>query len=193
MEEHEEHLRLVLKCLRENKLFGKMSKYSFYKLNIYYLGHVISDEGIVVDPKKVKDIMECPAPTNFAEGHSFMGLVGYYQWLIEGFSKRENMITELQKKNNNFFWNEKCAEAFRRLKDLLKKTPILNAPNMDRDFLVCIKTSKEGLGAILMQDGRVIVYISRKLRRHEENYATHDFEMLAIVYSLRFWRHYLIG
>jgi hypothetical protein len=75
----------------------------------------------------------------------------------------------------------------------LTTTPILKVPDMDEDFLVCTDTSKEGLGGVLMQDGRVIAYISRKLRKHEENYATHDLELLAIVYALRVWRHYLIG
>jgi hypothetical protein len=64
---------------------------------------------------------------------------------------------------------------------------------MDVNFLVCTDASKEGLGGVLMQDSRVITYISRKFRRHEENYATHDLELLAIVYALRVWRHYLIG
>jgi hypothetical protein len=64
---------------------------------------------------------------------------------------------------------------------------------MDKEFLVCTNTSKEVLGGVLMQDGRVIAYISRKLRRHEENYATHDLELFEIVYALRVWRHYHIG
>jgi hypothetical protein len=76
---------------------------------------------------------------------------------------------------------------------MLKTTPILKVPEMDEEFLVCTNASKEGLGKVLMQDDRVIAYISRKLRRNEENYATHDLELLAIVYALRFWRHYLIG
>jgi hypothetical protein len=99
----------------------------------------------------------------------------------------------LQKKNKKFVWTEKCAEAFRRLKELLTTTPILKVPDMDIDFLVCTDASKEGLGGVLMQDGRVIAYISRKLRRHEENYAMHDLELLAIVYALKVWRHYLVG
>jgi hypothetical protein len=65
-------------------------------------------------------------------------------------------------------------------------------PNMDEDFLVCTDTSKEGLGRVLVQYDRVITCISRKLRKHEENYVTHDLELLAIVYALRVWRHYLI-
>jgi hypothetical protein len=85
-----------------------------------------------------------------------------------------------------------CAEEFQKLKELLTTTPILKVSDMDKEFLVCMNTSKEGLGGVLMQEGQVIAYISRKLRRHEENYTTHYLELLAIVYALRVWRHYLI-
>jgi hypothetical protein len=87
----------------------------------------------------------------------------------------------------------KCAEDFRRLKEMLTTTPILKFFDIDVDFLVCTNASKEGLGKVFMQYGRVTTYILRKLRRHEENYVTHYLELLAIVYSLRVWRHYLIG
>jgi hypothetical protein len=192
MEEHEVHLRPVLQCLQENKLYGKLSKCSFYQSKIHYLGHVISDEGITVDPAKVEAIMEWPASTNVPKVRIFMGLSRYYRWFIEGFSKIANPITKLQNKNKKFVWSEKCAEAFQRLKELLTTAPILKFPDMDMDFLVCIDASKEGLGEVLRKDGRVIAYISRKLRRYEENYATHNLELLAIVYALRVWRHYLI-
>jgi hypothetical protein len=79
---------------------------------------------------------------------------------------------------------KKCTEEFHRLEEMLTMTPILKVPNMNMDFLACTDASKEGLG-VLMQDGRVITYISRKLRRHEENYVMHDFELLAIVYALK--------
>jgi hypothetical protein len=146
-----------------------------------------------VDPAKFEAIMEWPAPRNFPEVCSFMGLVGYYRRFIEGFSKIVNPITKLKKKNNKFVWTEKCAEVFWRLKELLTTMPILKVPDMDEEFLVCIDASKEGLGRVLMKDGRAIAYILRKLRRHEDNYVMHDLELLAIVYSLRVWRHYLIG
>jgi hypothetical protein len=80
-------------------------------------------------------------------------------------------------------------ESFRRLKELLTTAPILKVPDMDAEFLVCTDASKEGLGRILMQDGQAIAYISRKLRRHEENYTTHDLYLLAIIYALKVWRH----
>jgi hypothetical protein len=89
-----------------------------------------------VDPTKIEAIMEWPSPMNVSEVHNFMGLAGYYRWLIEGFWKIESQITELQKKNKKFVWTEKCMEAFQRLKELLKTTPILKVPDMDMDFLV---------------------------------------------------------
>jgi hypothetical protein len=90
-------------------------------------------------------------------------------------------------------WTEKCTEAFRRLKELLKTMPILKFPSMDEGFLVCTDASKEGLDKVLMKEGRVIAYITRKLRKHEEKYVMHDLDLLAIVYVLRVWRHYVIG
>jgi hypothetical protein len=102
-EEHDEHLRLVLQCLREHKLYGKLSKCSFYQSRIHYLGHVISGEGIAMDPAKVEAIMEWPAPMNVTEVHSFMGLVGYYRRFVEGFSKIANPITNCRRKTRSLF------------------------------------------------------------------------------------------
>jgi hypothetical protein len=115
-EEHDEHSCLVLQCLREPKLYGKLSKCSFYQSRIHYLGHVISDEGIVVDPAKVKAIMEWPAPTNVTEVRRFMGLAGYYRRFVEGFSKIANPITELQKKTRSLFGPRNARKHFGGLK-----------------------------------------------------------------------------
>jgi hypothetical protein len=105
-----------------------------------------------MDPTKVEAIMEWPAPTNVPEVRNFMGLAGYYRRFVKGFSKIANPVTKLQKKNKKFVWNEKCMEAFWRLKELLTTTPIQKVPDMDVDFLVCTDTSKEGLGGVLMQE-----------------------------------------
>ena len=94
--------------------------------------------------------MEWPAPTNVHEIRSFMGMAGYYHRFVEGFSKVEKPITELQRKNKKFIWTEKCEEAFQRLKVLLMMAPILKVPDMEQIFLVCIDASKQGLGCVLM-------------------------------------------
>jgi hypothetical protein len=101
-----------------------------------------------------------------------------------------NLITELQKKRKKFIWTQKV---FQRIKGLLTIESILKVPNMDKEFLVCTDASKEGLGIVLMQYGRGIAYISRKLRKDEDNYAMYDLELLEIIYSLRVWRHYIVG
>ena len=100
--EHREHLRLVLQCLRENQLYGKLSKCSFFQKEIQYLGHTISGEGIFVDVEKVEAILSWPAPRNSKEVCSFMGLAGYYRRFVEGFSKVASPITNLQKKGTQF-------------------------------------------------------------------------------------------
>jgi hypothetical protein len=142
MEEHDEHLRLVLQCLREHILYGKLSKCPFLPIenSLFRAGHL--RRSIAVDPAKVEAIMEWPAPMNVTEVRSFMGLAGYYRRLVEGFSKIENPVTELQKKNKKFVWTEKCVEAFRRLKELLTTAPILKVSDMDADFLVCTDASQ---------------------------------------------------
>jgi hypothetical protein len=116
IEEHDEHLRLVLQCLREHKLYGRLSKCSFYQSRIHYLGHVISGEGIVVDPAKVEAIMEWTVSTNVTEVCSFMSLVGYYRRFVEGFSKIENPITKLQKKKKSLFGQRNVRKHFEGLK-----------------------------------------------------------------------------
>jgi hypothetical protein len=165
--EYDEHLCLVIQCLQEHKLYGKLSKLSFYQLRIHYLGNVISDEGIIVDIAKVEAIMEWPTQMSVPEVRTFMGLVRYYWRFVEEFLKIANPITELQKNKKKFVWTMKFVKEFQRIKYLLSKTPILNVPKMDVDFLVCTDASNEVLGRVFVHGVRVISYISRKLRRHE--------------------------
>eukprot|EP00253_Pinus_taeda_P031671 PITA_31671 len=167
IEEHHEHLRIVLQTLREHQLYAKFSKCDFFKEEIQYLGHVITKEGIVVDPEKIKAIMDWPVPKDVADVRSFMGLAGYYRRFVEGFSKVAFPITSLQKKGKSFHWTSSCQKSFEQLKHLLTTAPILNIADPNKDYVVCTDASKEGLGGVLMQEGRVIAYESHKLKEHE--------------------------
>jgi hypothetical protein len=118
-EEHEEHLKLVLQVLREHQLYAKLSKCDFFQKQVHYLGHVISEEGVAVDPDKIKSIMDWPTPKDVSDIRSFMGLAGYYRRFIKGFSKIGFPITSLQKKGVKFIWTSECEEIFQEMKYLL--------------------------------------------------------------------------
>jgi hypothetical protein len=188
-EEHEQHLRMVLQVLREHQLYAKLSKCSFYQKEIHYLGHIISENGIVVDPEKIEAIIKWSVPKKVTEVRSFMALAGYYRRFIEGFSKISHPITSLKKKGVKFQWTLDCEKSFQHLKKLLTRDSIQRIVNPNEDFIVCIDACKEGLGGVLIQNGFVICYESRKLKEHEKHYDTHDLELAAIVHALRKWRH----
>eukprot|EP00253_Pinus_taeda_P022952 PITA_22952 len=193
VEEHQEHLRKVLQTLREHQLYAKFSKCDFFKEEIQYLGHVISKEGIAVDPEKIKAIMDWPVPKDVADIRSFMGLAGYYRRFVEGFSRVAFPITSLQKKGKSFQWTPNCQKSFEQLKHLLTTAPILRIADPDKDYVVCTDASKEGVGGVLMQEGRVVAYESRKLKEHEQKYSAYDLELTAVIHALKMWRHYLVG
>jgi hypothetical protein len=192
-EENEHHLRMVLQVLREHQLYAKLSKCSFYQKKIHYLGHIISKDGIEVDPEKIEAIRECSAPNNVTEVRSFMGLAGYYRIFIEGFSKIAHPITSLQKKGVKFQWTLDCERSFQHLKQLLTSAPILRIVDPNEDFIACTDACKERLGGVLSKNGFVICYESRKLKEHEIHYATHDLVLASIVHALKKWRHHLMG
>jgi hypothetical protein len=154
---------------------------------------MVSSEGITVDPSKVKEVMDWKPPTTMFEVWSFLGLADYYRMFILNFSKIAKPVTELLKKENKYVWSDACDEAFKLLKKLLTTSPVLAQPDIDKPFDVYCDASSTGLGGVLMQQGRVISYSSRQLRRHEEHYLTHDLELPTVVMALRTWRHYLHG
>ncbi|XP_071900995.1 uncharacterized protein [Coffea arabica] len=179
-EEHEQHLKEVLQTLREHQLYAKFSKCEFWLEKVSFLGHVISKEGIAVDPAKVEAVTEWKRPDNPTEIRSFLGLAGYYRRFIKDFSKLASPLTDLTKKGGRFLWSDKCETSFQELKRRLTMAPILALPNGPDGFTVYTDASKEGLGCVLMQHQNVIAYASRKLKTHEQNYPIHDLELAAV-------------
>jgi len=191
--EHEVHLKTVMEKLRENKLFAKLKKCDFWLEEVSFLGHVVNKNGLAVDPAKVQAVVEWEQPTSVREIRSFLGLAGYYRRFIEGFSSLSGPLTTLTKKNTPFVWSDKCEASFQELKRRLVTAPVLTLPMESVGYVVYTDASKKGLGCVLMQHGRVVAYASRQLKEHEKNYPTHDLELVAIVYALKIWRHYLYG
>ncbi|KAK1680723.1 hypothetical protein QYE76_041571 [Lolium multiflorum] len=192
-EEHEQHLEIVLETLRQHKLYAKFSKCEFWLKEVGFLGHILSAGGIAVDPTKIKTVAEWKTPTTQTEVRAFLGLAGYYRRFVEGFSSIARPMTQLLKKDKKFEWTNKCEESFQKLKTKLTTAPILIMPDITKPFDVYCDASKIGLGCVLMQEGRVISYLSRQLKPHEQNYPTHDLELAAVVLALKVWRHYLMG
>ncbi|WVZ93642.1 hypothetical protein U9M48_039607 [Paspalum notatum var. saurae] len=192
-EEHKEHLRIVLNRLREHKLYAKFSKCAFWLKQVSFLGHILSEKGVAVDPSKVKDVLNWKQPETVTEIRSFLGLAGYYRRFIKDFSKTAKPMTSLTKKNAKYVWSSNCEEAFQTLKKLLTSAPVLAQPDVTKPFDVYCDASGNGLGCVLMQEGRVIAYASHQLKKHEANYSTHDLELVAVVHTLNIWRHYLLG
>ncbi|GJR57539.1 putative reverse transcriptase domain-containing protein [Tanacetum coccineum] len=192
-EEHEEHLKLILELLKKEELYAKFSKCEFWIPKVQFLGHVIDSKGIHVDPAKIESIKDWAYPKSPTEIRQFLGLAGYYRRFIEGFSKIAKSMTKLTQKNVKFDWGEKEEAAFQLIKQKLCSAPILALPKGSENFVVYCDASHKGLGAVLMQNEKVIAYASRQLKIHEKNYTTHDLELGAVVFALKMWRHYLYG
>ncbi|KAG8478487.1 hypothetical protein CXB51_028219 [Gossypium anomalum] len=191
--EHAEHLKIVLQTLRDKQLYAKFSKSEFWLREVGFLGHIVSGDGIWVDPSKISAIVDWKPPKNVTEVRSFLGLAGYYRRFVNGFSIITAPMTRLLRKNVKFEWTEECQQSFEELKKLLTEAPVLVQPGSGKEFMVYSDASRNGLGCVLMQEGKVVAYASRQLKSHERNYPTHDLELAAIVFALKIWRQYLYG
>jgi hypothetical protein len=159
---------------------------------VAFYGHVISKGGISMDPSKVQDVMSWNAPTSVGDIQSFLRLVGYYQWFIEGFSKISKPMTDLLENDKKFEWTLACEASFQELKKRLTTAPILVMPDIEKSFSIYCDASNQGLGCVLMQDGHMVAYASRQLRMHEVHYLTHELELVVVLHALKIWRHYLM-
>ncbi|KAL4283832.1 hypothetical protein GQ457_16G018880 [Hibiscus cannabinus] len=152
-EDHDRHLRLVLQTLLENQLYAKLSKCEFWIREVVFLGHVVSSEGIRVDPKKVEAIVNWKQPTSVTEIRSFLGLAGYYRRFVSGFSNVAAPLTKLLQKGVKYEWSDARQQAFEKLKEALINDPVLSQPMSGKEFTIEI---------------------------HEKNYPTHDIELAAV-------------
>jgi hypothetical protein len=128
-------------------------------------------------------------PVTVSEIWSFLGLAGYYRRFIKDFSKIAKTMTKLLEKNKVFEWTKECQVSFEELKKRLTSSPVLVLPDLTKKFDIYCDASRQGLRYVLMQEGQVVCYASRQLRKHEENYPTHDLELAAVIHALKIWRH----
>lgn len=193
---HNKNLLDIFERLRKVNLKLNASKCVFLKKDMLYLGHVISDKGVLPDPEKINVIQNYPVPQTVDEVKRFVAFANYYRKFIKNFADIAYPLNQLCKKNVTFKWNKKCQCSFEKLKHSLISPPILQYPNFSDDNMFTLQTdaSGYGLGAVLSnKDGRPIAYASRSLNKAESNYPTIEKELLAIVWGVKHFRPYLYG
>nr|GFA80822.1 putative reverse transcriptase domain-containing protein [Tanacetum cinerariifolium] len=153
-EEHEELLRIVLETLRQEKLYAKFSRCEFWLGQVAFLGHIVSVDGITMDPAKAEAITKWPISKTVNKVRSFLGLGGYYKRSVEGFSRLALPLIKLMRKGEKFVWNEEREKSFKELKKRLVSAPILTLPSGFGGFQIYSDASKKGLGYVLMQHGK---------------------------------------
>ena len=195
--EHMARLDTVMTRLSSAGLKLKPRKCKLLQTEVAYLGHRISAEGISTDPEKVKAVQEWPIPTCVTEVRAFLGLVLYYRRFIKNFSQIAKQLHRLTENNRKFHWTEECRAAFTTLKGCLVESPILAYQDPALPFILDTDASDFAIGAVLsqVQNGveRPIAYGSRTLDKAQRQYCVTRKELLAIVYFVKHFRHYLYG
>jgi transposase InsO family protein len=205
-EDHLNHLKTTFARLRAANLKVKLPKCRFLTDRIQYLGHILTPDGIHMDPDKTKAINEMPTPTSFTELARFLGMCGFYRRFIKDYTKIAKPLFEAtahspsrQKKKTQTYptpkkkkafaeaFNEDCEQAITKLKEKLTTHPILSFPDFEKPFKLEVDASKKGVGAVLSQEHGVIAYASRSLRPHEANdayFSSKKIEFIALRWAI---------
>ncbi|KAF8754244.1 hypothetical protein RHS01_06464 [Rhizoctonia solani] len=195
---HTQHVHEVLKRLMENQLFCKASKCTFHVTSVEYLGIIVSDKGFSLDKLKIQAVQEWPAPTKVKEVQSFLGFANFLRCFVANFSHIARPLHNLVKKDIPWKWEVREQEAFQNLKDAITNAPVLCHADPTKPYFLETNASGAALGSILSQrqeDGRLhpLGFLSESFKGAEQNYNTHNKELLAIIRSFEYWRIFLEG
>lgn len=194
IEEHTKNIRTIFSVLRRANLKIQVDKCNFMKKETDYLGYVLTENGVQPNPDKIQKILNLTLPTRQDQIRQFLGISGYYRRFIKGYAKIAQPMTKFLKKDAkvNVLDNE-YIKSFNCLKEHLSTQPILKYPNFDKEFTINTDASNYAIGAVLLQDGQPVSYISRTLNKHEMNYSTTEKEFLAVCWAVKYLRPYIYG
>jgi hypothetical protein len=187
---HLTHLRIVFYILCKSQFFIKMSKCEFGQRSIHYLGHIISDVGVSTDPEKTLAMKQWPVPLNATELRGFLGLTGYYRKFVAHYGIISKPLTQLLTKKG-FQWSDEAQTAFERLKQAMTETPVLALPDFTLPFIIETDACDTGVGAVLMQQGHPLAYMSKALGVLTRKLSIYEKEFLAVIMAVDKWRQYL--
>jgi hypothetical protein len=182
-----------LDVFKREKFYVCKAKSTFAAEEIKFLGHIVNSEGICPKSKKVEVVQNWPVPKNVHEVRSLLDLANYFCKFISHYLEVVAPLTNLTKKSHVWAWTGKCQDAFEKLKHLLTEAPLLRTPDEPKTYRVVTDASDIGLGGVLLHEGHSIAYESRKPNSADQNYATTEREMLAVVHALRVWHCYPEG
>ena len=190
-EEHMQHLGMVLQTLPDSKLDAKLSKCSFLQTQVPFLGHLVGESGVQVDPAKTSAVQDWPVPMNVPQLRSYLGFAIYFRKFIQGYFNLVAPLNALLRKDVPFSWTSECQEAFEKVKQALMTAPVSAMPDPNEPFELVSHAS--GLGAVLLQHGQPVAFESKTMNLAERNYGPGEQELLATMHALRTWRCYLEG
>lgn len=192
-----DNLRAVFSRLRDANLKLKPTKCKFFQREVAFLGHIASENGTRCDPEKTIAIQDWPRPRTCKEIKSFLGLVNFYRAYIPNCAALAYPLNQLTRKHVRFKWDDDCERAFNALKGSLVSPPILAYPTPTGKLILQTDASGYGIAAILSQEQEghevVLAYASKTLNKSQQNYCTTMRELLAVVYFIRYFKHYLMG
>lgn len=196
-DDHVRHIREVFTRLRRFRLYAKASKCEFFSRSISFLGYYIDFDGISMDPSKVQCILDWPYPRRQRDILSFVGLANFYRTLIPAFADAAEILYESARPKKVFALTPELIDAWDTFKRILSSNTIVRHFDPSLPCIIEADASDYAIGAVLSQTEngttRPVAFLSRKMKPAELNYPTHDKELLAIVYALQSWAHYLEG
>jgi hypothetical protein len=162
LDDHVQHIRLVLQTLLQHKLFLKFKKCAFAQQNIEYLGHVLSNDGVSTDPSKIDAMVNWHVPKSLTEVRGFLDLTGYYRKFVRNYGILAKPLTSLLK-SKTFSWSKEADDAFQALKQAMTFVPVLTLPDFSISFEIETDACDRGVGAVLIQNGHPVAFFSKAL------------------------------